>query len=165
LDVLVLARHRCRSTVDRSMMLLRHSSVSTRWLGSEPENRAWHSQARRLHRQLSSNWRASRPPGSLLVARFRPPAWVCTRRPQCSVLSSAVKRLGVDAECCVVDRPAAAAIVAEARASGAELIVVKAPSGRGFEHFRRRRVTEQVVRTASCSVLVVGPAAWPTQDI
>jgi nucleotide-binding universal stress UspA family protein len=79
-----------------------------------------------------------------------------------SALSSAVKRLGVNAECCVVDRPAAAAIVAEARASDAELIVVRAPSGRSLEHFRRRRVAEQVMRTASCSVLVLGAAAWST---
>ncbi len=77
-------------------------------------------------------------------------------------LSTKVARLGIRAECRVIDQPAAPAIVAEARAAGAELIVLRAPNERGLRGLRRRRIAEQVVRMAACSVLVVGPSDWPT---
>jgi hypothetical protein len=47
-------------------------------------------------------------------------------------LSGCVDRLHVDATCKVLDRPAVAAIVREAEAIGAELIVLPRTSDEGF---------------------------------
>lgn len=48
-------------------------------------------------------------------------------------LSACVSRLQIHAECKVLDRPAAAAIVSKARAIGAELVVVGARGRTGFD--------------------------------
>jgi nucleotide-binding universal stress UspA family protein len=70
-------------------------------------------------------------------------------------LSDAVAKLGVEAECEVLDTPAAAAIVRHAEESGAELIVVGTHGKTGLARVLLGSVAEKIVRAASCSVLVV----------
>jgi nucleotide-binding universal stress UspA family protein len=75
-----------------------------------------------------------------------------------SELSECVARLQVHATCKVLDRPAAPAIVGEAEALGAELVVVGARGSTGLGRLALGGVAEKVARAASCSVLVVRPA-------
>jgi nucleotide-binding universal stress UspA family protein len=70
-------------------------------------------------------------------------------------LSERVAKLGVDASCKVLDRPAAAAIVSEAESIGADLIVVGSRGRTGLARLALGSVAEKVIRAASCSVLVV----------
>lgn len=70
-------------------------------------------------------------------------------------LASCVGRLQIDAQCKVLDRPAAAAIVGEGEAIGAELVVVGARGKTGLGLLALGGVAERVARTASCSVLIV----------
>jgi nucleotide-binding universal stress UspA family protein len=63
--------------------------------------------------------------------------------------------LGVKANCKVVDRPAAAAVVREAKEIGADLVVVAPGVRSGLMGLRERRVSAAIVRLAPCSVLVV----------
>lgn len=70
-------------------------------------------------------------------------------------LSDRVARLGVQARCKVLDRPAAAAIVAECEAIGAELVVVGARGATGLGVLSFGGVADKVARAAPCSVLVV----------
>jgi nucleotide-binding universal stress UspA family protein len=70
-------------------------------------------------------------------------------------LSECVARLHVDATCKVLDRPAAAAIVGEADAVGAELVVVGSRGRSGLQRLVLGSVAEKVTRAAGCSVLVV----------
>ena len=72
-------------------------------------------------------------------------------------LSERVARLHVEATCKILDRPAAAAIVHEAEALGAELVVVGARGRLGL--MALGGVAEKVARTAPCSVLAVRPRA------
>jgi nucleotide-binding universal stress UspA family protein len=72
-------------------------------------------------------------------------------------LSASVAALGVEAVCKVVDRPAAAAIVGEAEAIGAELVVVGARGKTGLRRLTLGGVAEKVARAAPCSVLTVRP--------
>jgi nucleotide-binding universal stress UspA family protein len=72
-------------------------------------------------------------------------------------LGNSVSLLHVEATCKVLDRPAAAAVGAEAEALGAELIVVGAHSKSGLRLRALGRVAEKIVRTAACSVLAVRP--------
>ncbi len=74
-------------------------------------------------------------------------------------LARCVGTLQVDAKCKVLDRPAAAAIVGEADAIGAELVVVGARGKAGLGLLALGGVAERVARTASCSVLIVRPQA------
>jgi nucleotide-binding universal stress UspA family protein len=74
-------------------------------------------------------------------------------------LSESMVRLGVEGMCKVLDRPAAAAIVGEAEAVGAELIVVGARGRTGAARVALGSVSEKVVRAAACSVLIVRCAA------
>jgi nucleotide-binding universal stress UspA family protein len=77
-------------------------------------------------------------------------------------LSESMARLGVEGMCKVLDRPAAAAIVGEAEALGAELIVVGARGKTGAARVALGNVAEKVVRAAACSVLIVRCAAATT---
>jgi nucleotide-binding universal stress UspA family protein len=70
-------------------------------------------------------------------------------------LARCVGSLHVDAKCKVLDRPAAAAIVGEADAIGAELVVVEARGKTGLGLLAVSGVAKRVARTASCSVLIV----------
>ena len=70
-------------------------------------------------------------------------------------LSECVARLHVEATCKVLDRPAASAIVGEADAVGAELVVVGSRGKTGLERLLLGSVAEKVMRSAGCSVLVV----------
>jgi len=72
-----------------------------------------------------------------------------------SVLAETVARAGVEAKCVTLDNPPAAAIVREAEAIGAELIVVGARGRTGVVRLSLGSVAEKVVRAAPCSVLVV----------
>jgi nucleotide-binding universal stress UspA family protein len=72
-------------------------------------------------------------------------------------LSECVARLHVDATCKVLDRPAVAAIVREAEAIGAELVVASARGKTELNLLPLGSVAEKVARAASCSVLVVRP--------
>jgi nucleotide-binding universal stress UspA family protein len=74
-------------------------------------------------------------------------------------LSDCVARLHIQAKCKVIDRPEAAAIVGEAEALGAELVVVGARGQAGLSLLSLGSVAEKVARTAPCSVLVVRPGA------
>lgn len=76
-----------------------------------------------------------------------------------SELSRCVARLHVDATCKVLERPAAAAIVREAEAIDAQLIVASARGRSELSVVPLGRVAEKVARTARCSVLVVRPGA------
>jgi len=71
----------------------------------------------------------------------------------------AVRRLGIDAECKIVRNPAAAAIVKEADAVGAELVVVGTHGTTGLARLMLGSVAEKVTRAAGCSVLLVRPPA------
>jgi nucleotide-binding universal stress UspA family protein len=74
-------------------------------------------------------------------------------------LSDCVARLNIHATCKVLDRPEAAAIVGEAEALGAELVVVGARGRTGLNLLFLGRVAEKVALAAPCSVLVVRPGA------
>jgi nucleotide-binding universal stress UspA family protein len=74
-------------------------------------------------------------------------------------LARCIGRLQIDAKCKVLDRPAAAAIVGEADAIGAELVVVGARGKTGLGRLVPGGVAEHVARTASCSVLIARPGA------
>jgi nucleotide-binding universal stress UspA family protein len=76
-------------------------------------------------------------------------------------LAAAVARLGVDATCATVDRPAATAIIREAEAIGAELIVVGTRGKTGLVRLALGSVAEKVVRAAPCSVLAVRSSTSP----
>ncbi len=73
-------------------------------------------------------------------------------------LGETLDRLRVDGTCKIVDRPAAAAIVGEAEAIGAELIVVGSRGRSGLARLLLGNVAERVMRAATCSVLVVRSA-------
>jgi nucleotide-binding universal stress UspA family protein len=77
------------------------------------------------------------------------------RDPSDRALAEAVARAGVEAKCAILDNPPAAAIVREAEAIGAELIVVGARGKTGHPWLALGSVAEKVVRAASCSVLAV----------
>jgi nucleotide-binding universal stress UspA family protein len=66
-----------------------------------------------------------------------------------SRLADALAALGIDADCEVLDRPSATAIVDEAKRIGAELVVV------GYHDGLLRPLAETVAKRAPCSVLVV----------
>ncbi len=70
-------------------------------------------------------------------------------------LGEAVARLGAGATCKILDDPPAAAILREAEAIGAELIVVGTRGRTGLARLALGSVAEEVVRKASCSVLSV----------
>ncbi len=72
-------------------------------------------------------------------------------------LAQTVRHLGIDAACEIVDRPAAAAIVAEAEATQASLIVVGTHGRTGLLRPMLGSVAEKVLRAAACSVLLVRP--------
>ncbi len=72
-------------------------------------------------------------------------------------LSDCVARLHVQATCKILDRPAATAIVREAEALGAQLVVVGARGSTGLTVLGLGAVGEKVARAAPCSVLVVRP--------
>ena len=74
-------------------------------------------------------------------------------------LADCVARLHIRATCKVIDRPEAVAIVGEAEALGAELVVVGARGRTGLDLLSLGSVAEKVARTAPCSVLVVRPGA------
>ena len=74
-------------------------------------------------------------------------------------LGHCVAGLHVDATLKVLDRPAAAAVVGEAEALGADLIVVGSRGRTGLARLALGSVAEKVMRTAHCSVLVVRLAA------
>jgi nucleotide-binding universal stress UspA family protein len=84
-----------------------------------------------------------------------------SRSPRASaaqMLSETVAGLGVTAECAVLDRSPAAAIVDEAEEIGAELVVVGARGATPVADLAELApggVTDRVVRHAPCSVLVV----------
>jgi nucleotide-binding universal stress UspA family protein len=70
-------------------------------------------------------------------------------------LGSVVEQLGIEATCEILDAPAAAAIVHQATAMNAELVVVGTRGKTGLKRVLLGSVAEKVVRTAPCSVLVV----------
>jgi nucleotide-binding universal stress UspA family protein len=74
-------------------------------------------------------------------------------------LVQAVRRLGIDAECKILRNPAAVAIVKEADAIGAELVVVGTHGSTGLARLMLGSVAEKVIRAAGCSVLLVRPRA------
>jgi nucleotide-binding universal stress UspA family protein len=74
------------------------------------------------------------------------------------LLSKTIAGLGVTAECAVLDRSPAAAIVDEAERIGAELVVVGARGAVPLSELADLApggVTDRVARHAPCSVLVV----------
>jgi nucleotide-binding universal stress UspA family protein len=70
-------------------------------------------------------------------------------------LASVVEQLGVEATSEILDAPAAAAIVRQAAAMDAELVVVGTRGKTGLARVLLGRVAEKGVRNAPCSVLVV----------
>jgi nucleotide-binding universal stress UspA family protein len=74
-------------------------------------------------------------------------------------LRETVRRLGVEAQCKVLDGPAAAAIVAEAEATHAALVVVGTHGRTGLLRAMLGSVAEKVLHAAPCSVLTVKPRA------
>jgi len=66
-----------------------------------------------------------------------------------------MKRNHIKAETKIISGSAAAAIVGEADATGAELLVVGSHGRTGLTRILLGSVAEKVVRTSSCSVLVV----------
>jgi nucleotide-binding universal stress UspA family protein len=89
----------------------------------------------------------------LSMPSVEPPMDVLTIAEQ--QLCECVARLHVDATCKVLDRPAAAAILSEADAIRAELLVVGSRGGSGVLRRAPGRVAEKIVHSAVCSVLVV----------
>jgi nucleotide-binding universal stress UspA family protein len=77
------------------------------------------------------------------------------RDPASDRLSAMMLKAGVSAERRIVEGPAAAAIVREAEAVGAELIVVGSRGRTGLARLLLGSVAEKIVRAAACSVLVV----------
>ena len=73
------------------------------------------------------------------------------------LLSHALTRMGIDAESKVVHGSAAAAIVSEANAIGATLIVVGTHGRSGLARVIRGSVAASVMSAAACSVLLVQP--------
>jgi nucleotide-binding universal stress UspA family protein len=69
--------------------------------------------------------------------------------------ATVMRSAGVEAERLIVDGPAAAAIVAEAERVGAELIVIGSHGAAGFARLLLGSVAEEILRSATCSVLVV----------
>lgn len=74
-------------------------------------------------------------------------------------LSECTARLKVEATCKVLDRAGAAAILHEAEAIGAELVVVGAQGWTALGLRALGAVADKVARAAPCSVLVVRPKA------
>ena len=70
-------------------------------------------------------------------------------------LDEVMKRNHIKAETKIISGSAAAAIVGEADATGAELLVVGSHGRTGLTRILLGSVAEKVVRTSSCSVLVV----------
>jgi nucleotide-binding universal stress UspA family protein len=70
-------------------------------------------------------------------------------------LARVVEELGIEATCEILDAPAAAAIVRQATAMDAELVVVGTRGETGLARVLLGSVAEKVVRNAPCSVLVV----------
>ena len=70
-------------------------------------------------------------------------------------LGHCVAGLRVEATIKVLDRPAAAAVVGEAEAIGADLIVVGSRGRTGLARLALGSVAEKVMRAAHCSVLIV----------
>jgi nucleotide-binding universal stress UspA family protein len=70
-------------------------------------------------------------------------------------LATMMRNAGVIADHRIIDGPAAAAIVREARRICAELVVVGSHGSTGLRRLLRGSVAEEIVRTAPCSVLVV----------
>jgi nucleotide-binding universal stress UspA family protein len=68
------------------------------------------------------------------------------------LLAEALARVSVDAPATIVDRPAASAIVQEAEALGAELIVVGTRGRTGLVRLMLGGVAERVLHAAHCSV-------------
>ena len=64
------------------------------------------------------------------------------------------QQTGVDANCKVLDGSAASAVIHEAEAVGAELIVVGSHGKTGLKRFLIGNIAEKIVRNAPCSVLV-----------
>jgi nucleotide-binding universal stress UspA family protein len=73
----------------------------------------------------------------------------------CRELREAISGIGVEAQCDVLEGRPAAAVVREAEAIGAELIVVGARGGTGISRVLLGSVAERIVRHASSAVLVV----------
>jgi len=76
---------------------------------------------------------------------------------QRTTLAHLVEQLGVQADCKVLDRPAARAITNEAKAIDAELVVVTSALGIGLPGLHRLSLAYKVLRTAPCSILLVRP--------
>lgn len=72
-------------------------------------------------------------------------------------LKEAVARLGIEATCEVLEQPPADAIAIEARAIGAEVIVVGSHGRTRLGRLALGSISERVVSLAPCSVLVVKP--------
>jgi nucleotide-binding universal stress UspA family protein len=77
------------------------------------------------------------------------------RDPARARLSAMMTAAGIDAESRVLDGPAPGAIVRYAEELGAELVVVGAHGRTGLTRLLLGSVAEKIVRSASCSVLVV----------
>jgi nucleotide-binding universal stress UspA family protein len=75
--------------------------------------------------------------------------------PARSRLAHVMRNAGVSAVSEVLHGPAASAIVQEAERLGAELVVVGSHGSTGLARLLLGSVAERIVRTASCSVLVV----------
>jgi nucleotide-binding universal stress UspA family protein len=76
------------------------------------------------------------------------------------LLSHALSQLDVgDAEGKIIERPAATAIVDEAEALNAELIVLGSRGRTGLSRIMLGSIAEKVVRAAHCSVLLATPRA------
>ena len=69
-------------------------------------------------------------------------------------LETFARATGVTASCKVLDGSAAAAVVHEAEATGAELIVIGSHGKTGLKRFLIGNIAEKIVRNAGCSVLV-----------
>jgi nucleotide-binding universal stress UspA family protein len=70
-----------------------------------------------------------------------------------------MRRAGVTGEAAILDGSAAPAVVREAEASGAELVVVASHGRTGLKRLLLGSVAEKVTRSAPCSVLVVRSSA------
>lgn len=82
-------------------------------------------------------------------------AWYKAASEKLEAAAAKVRAEGVPVTPCMLEVPAAAAIVAEAEAQGCDLIVMGTRGGCGLPHVLLGSQVERTLRTASCPVLTV----------
>lgn len=82
-------------------------------------------------------------------------AWYKKATEQLEAAAAKVRAEGVEVEPCLLEVPAAAAIVAEAKAQGCDLIVMGTRGRGGLPHVLLGSQAERTLRDAPCPVLTV----------